>query len=229
MPRDYQLISADSHVLEPPHLWTTYMAKKFHDKVPRVVPDGEGGEAWQFAPDVPPAPIGIYASAGRKHEDVRWTGRHVRRGEPGQLPRRAAPRGAGHRRRRRRGALRLGAHDEPLLLRPRSRVPPRRRAGLQQLARRGVRERRSVAPDRPRRASRRSASRRRSARWSAVSKLGFRGVWLNTMPSVGADDPSRGRPVLGGGAGRRRRRCTSTCASCARSTSRSRRACAATT
>jgi hypothetical protein len=25
------------------------MAKKFHDKVPRVVPDGDGGEAWQFA------------------------------------------------------------------------------------------------------------------------------------------------------------------------------------
>jgi len=74
MARDYQLISADSHVLEPPHIWTTYMPKKFHDKVPRVVSDGEGGEAWQFAPDVPPAPIGIYASAGRKHDDVRWTG-----------------------------------------------------------------------------------------------------------------------------------------------------------
>jgi predicted TIM-barrel fold metal-dependent hydrolase len=74
MTREYHLISADSHVLEPPHLWTEYMAKKFHHKVPRVVPDGEGGEAWQFSPDVPPAPIGIYASAGRKHEEVRWTG-----------------------------------------------------------------------------------------------------------------------------------------------------------
>ncbi len=74
MPRDYQLISADSHVLEPPHIWKTYMPKKFHEKAPRVVPDGEGGEAWQFAPDIPPAPIGIYASAGRKHEEVRWTG-----------------------------------------------------------------------------------------------------------------------------------------------------------
>ena len=74
MPREYNLISADSHILEPPHLWTTYMPSKFHHKVPRVVPDGEGGEAWQFAADVPPAPIGIYASAGRKHEDVRWTG-----------------------------------------------------------------------------------------------------------------------------------------------------------
>ena len=35
-------------------------------------------------------------------------------------------------------------------------------------------------------------------------KLGFRGVWLNTMPSVGDDDPPRGRSVLGRGAGARR-------------------------
>lgn len=74
MARTYDLISADSHVLEPPHLWTEYMPKKFHEKCPRVVPDGDGGEAWQFSPELPPAPIGIYASAGRRHEDVRWTG-----------------------------------------------------------------------------------------------------------------------------------------------------------
>lgn len=74
MPRPYELISADSHVLEPPDLWTTYLPRKFHDKAPRVVPDGDGGEAWQFEPGGPLAPIGIYASAGRHGEDVRWTG-----------------------------------------------------------------------------------------------------------------------------------------------------------
>lgn len=74
MAREYSLISCDSHVLEPPHLWREYMPAKFHHKCPRVVSDGDGGEAWQFSPDVPPAPIGIYASAGRKHEEVRWTG-----------------------------------------------------------------------------------------------------------------------------------------------------------
>src|SRR5438876_6783595 len=62
MDRAYDLISADSHILEPPHLWKQYMPRKFHDKAPRVVPDGEGGEGWQFGPDAPPAPIGIYAS-----------------------------------------------------------------------------------------------------------------------------------------------------------------------
>ena len=59
MAREYHLISADSHVLEPPHIWTTYMPKQFHAKAPKVVPDGAGGEAWQFAADVPQAPIAI--------------------------------------------------------------------------------------------------------------------------------------------------------------------------
>jgi predicted TIM-barrel fold metal-dependent hydrolase len=74
MTRSYELISADSHVLEPPHLWTNYLPRRFHDRAPRVVDDGDGGEAWQFAAGEPPAPIGIYASAGRHGDDVRWTG-----------------------------------------------------------------------------------------------------------------------------------------------------------
>src|SRR5256885_17211100 len=74
MAREYHLVSADSHILEPPHVWKQYLPRKFHDKAPKVVPDGNGGEAWQFSPDIAPAPIGIYASAGRKHEDVRWKG-----------------------------------------------------------------------------------------------------------------------------------------------------------
>lgn len=74
MAREYNLISADSHILEPPHIWTEYMPSKFHGKCPKVVPDGDGGEAWQFAADTAPAPIGIYASAGRSHDQIRWTG-----------------------------------------------------------------------------------------------------------------------------------------------------------
>jgi hypothetical protein len=76
MARSYELVSADSHVLEPPQLWTDYLPRRFREKAPRVVPDDEGAVAWQFAPDVPPAPIGIYASAGRPHDQVRWTGTH---------------------------------------------------------------------------------------------------------------------------------------------------------
>ncbi len=85
MPRRYELVSADSHVLEPPHIWTTYMPRKFHDKAPRVVPDGDGGDAWQFAPDIPPAPIGIHAAAGRGHGEIRWTGVTFAEANPGSF------------------------------------------------------------------------------------------------------------------------------------------------
>jgi len=57
------------------------MPRKFYDKAPKVVPDGEGGDAWQFSPELPPAPIGIYASAGRKHEDVRLARRQAERAQ----------------------------------------------------------------------------------------------------------------------------------------------------
>src|SRR2546428_11857733 len=93
MARAYHLISADSPILEPPHLWKQYMPRKFHDKAPRAVPDGEGGEAWQFGPDTPPAPIGIYASARRKHAAARWTGVTFAAANQGNF--RAAPRLAG--------------------------------------------------------------------------------------------------------------------------------------
>ena len=85
MARRYELVSADSHVLEPPDLWTAYLPARFHPKAPRVVPDGDGGEAWQFAPGGPPAPIGIYASAGRRHADVRWTGVTFAAANPGNF------------------------------------------------------------------------------------------------------------------------------------------------
>src|SRR5438093_1587845 len=45
MARAYHLISADSHILEPPHLWKQYMPRKFHDKAPRVVPGRLSGLA----------------------------------------------------------------------------------------------------------------------------------------------------------------------------------------
>src|SRR6266436_2569756 len=163
MAREYHLVSADSHILEPPHVWKQYLPRKFHDKAPKVVPDGDGGEAWQFAPDIPPAPIGIYASAGRKHEDVRWTGVTFAAANQGNF--RAEPR------LREQdvdgvdaevlfGSARMMSHffSDP--------DPEFHLAGVQAAVKemeRGLR-------------------------------LGMRGAWLNTMPSVGAairpdDDP----------------------------------------
>ena len=39
-----QVLSADSHVLEPPDLWTTRMQAKFRDKAPHVEKDFDGRE-----------------------------------------------------------------------------------------------------------------------------------------------------------------------------------------
>ena len=42
---DYRVISQDSHVLEPPDLWTSRIEKKFKDKAPHIV-QGEEQDQW---------------------------------------------------------------------------------------------------------------------------------------------------------------------------------------
>ena len=34
--RDYRLIDSDSHTLEPPHIWNTWLPKKFVDQAPQL-------------------------------------------------------------------------------------------------------------------------------------------------------------------------------------------------
>jgi predicted TIM-barrel fold metal-dependent hydrolase len=193
MAREYHLISADSHILEPPDLWTRYMPKKFHAKAPRVVPDGDGGEAWQFSPDVPPAPIGIYASAGRKHEDVRWTGVTFAAANQGNFkakPRLEEQDVDGVDAEVLFGSARMMSHffsdsdPEFQLAGVRAyndwiaeefvRVAPDRLIGLGCIPALGVEA--------------------AIAEMERCAKLGMRGVWLNTLPSVGPairpeDDP----------------------------------------
>ena len=72
--REYRLIDADSHTLEPPHIWTTWLAKRFHDRAPKLVKDAEGGDAWLFAPGTKPMEIGLVTTPGRRYEDIKWTG-----------------------------------------------------------------------------------------------------------------------------------------------------------
>ena len=45
---DYRLFDCDSHILEPPDLWTTWMAEAFRDRAPRVErdPNGAAGLCW---------------------------------------------------------------------------------------------------------------------------------------------------------------------------------------
>jgi predicted TIM-barrel fold metal-dependent hydrolase len=193
MGRTYRLISADSHILEPPHLWTEYMPKKFHEKCPKVVPDGDGGEAWQFAPGIPPAPIGIYASAGRKHEDVRWTGVTFAAANQGNFsaqPRLREQDEDGVDAEVLFGSARMMSHfySDP--------DPEFQMAGIQAynnwLAQEFVR----AAPDRLIGLACMPALGVEACieEMERCLKLGMRGVWLNTMPSAGAsirpeDDP----------------------------------------
>jgi predicted TIM-barrel fold metal-dependent hydrolase len=73
----FQIVSADGHTLEPPHMWERYLPKKFHAQMPRMVKDPEGGDAWEFVPGDPAMPIGLVTNAGewgKRYEDNNWFG-----------------------------------------------------------------------------------------------------------------------------------------------------------
>ena len=60
---DYELISADSHVNEPPDLWLPRMPAKFKDRAPRME-HFERGHAWVLEGVTEPIPFGRNACAG---------------------------------------------------------------------------------------------------------------------------------------------------------------------
>lgn len=72
--REYRLIDADCHTLEPTHMWDEWLPKKFHDRAPKLVKDDEGGDAWQFQPGTPPMYIGLVATPGMRFEEMKWKG-----------------------------------------------------------------------------------------------------------------------------------------------------------
>ena len=62
---EYQMISADSHFLEPPDLWAEWLPKNYQSSAPLLVDDGAGGAAWQYADAREPEPIGLTALPGQ--------------------------------------------------------------------------------------------------------------------------------------------------------------------
>jgi len=72
--REYRLIDADCHTVEPPHIWDRWLPKQFHDRAPKLVKDDEGGDAWQFDPGGPLMYIGLVATPGMRFEDIKWKG-----------------------------------------------------------------------------------------------------------------------------------------------------------
>jgi len=47
LPESAKIMSADDHLIEPPHLWTDRVADKFRDRCPRIV-EVEGRQAWLY-------------------------------------------------------------------------------------------------------------------------------------------------------------------------------------
>ena len=65
----YRLISSDTHVLEPPDLWTARVDRRFRDRVPRIEWSPRGG-AWVIEGAPEPIAFGFTMSAGRRPEDL---------------------------------------------------------------------------------------------------------------------------------------------------------------
>jgi predicted TIM-barrel fold metal-dependent hydrolase len=72
--REYRLVDADCHVVEPPHIWERWLPQEFQERAPKLVKDDEGGDAWQFQPGTKPMYIGLVATPGMRFEDIKWQG-----------------------------------------------------------------------------------------------------------------------------------------------------------
>ena len=68
---DYKLISADSHVSEPPDLWAERVDRQYRDRAPRLVVNPPGLEGAYFLYEgYAPHPIGIGLAAGKSPQEL---------------------------------------------------------------------------------------------------------------------------------------------------------------
>jgi predicted TIM-barrel fold metal-dependent hydrolase len=69
----YRLISADSHVNEPPDLWVTRVDKKYRERAPQLMVNPPGGKegAYFYYEGFAPHPIGIGFGAGKSPEELK--------------------------------------------------------------------------------------------------------------------------------------------------------------
>ena len=66
-----RVISADSHMMEPPDLWTERLDRKWGDRAPRVIKSEAKGQFLFVAPDIPPFPVAGGFAAGRSGEELK--------------------------------------------------------------------------------------------------------------------------------------------------------------
>jgi predicted TIM-barrel fold metal-dependent hydrolase len=70
--REYRIVDADQHIIEPVDLWEKWLPAKFRERAPRLVKDEDGGDAWQLGKNI--EPLGLVTVMGTRPRDLRWTG-----------------------------------------------------------------------------------------------------------------------------------------------------------
>ena len=79
MTREYNVIDADGHILEPPDLWERYIEPKYRDHCPKLIIDGEGNESFFVDENFDfglrrrgkePATLGLLGSIGSRDGEV---------------------------------------------------------------------------------------------------------------------------------------------------------------
>ena len=64
------IISADSHITEPPGTYVDRIDKRFRDRAPHVVHDPKRGDLFVVDGLDKPIPMGLVAAAGKRAEDL---------------------------------------------------------------------------------------------------------------------------------------------------------------
>src|SRR4051812_17355031 len=70
---EYDVISSDSHVIEPHDLWQKRVDKEFRDRAPRLIHDTDTDRL--VCDQAEMAPVGLLAGCARGDDDVRFDGR----------------------------------------------------------------------------------------------------------------------------------------------------------
>jgi len=69
-----RIISADSHVTEPPDTYIERIDRRFADQAPHLVSDEEHGDLYVIPGMKSPVPMGLVAAAGKPAEEIRVLG-----------------------------------------------------------------------------------------------------------------------------------------------------------
>ncbi len=74
MPFEYPVISADSHITEPPDCYTAHIDPAFRDQAPHMITDDKRGDLFVVPGMKNPIAIGLVAAAGKAAEELTESG-----------------------------------------------------------------------------------------------------------------------------------------------------------